>query len=174
MKYVLATLALVLVVSGCALRGGPASSNPPKTPSPAVISQINIYQIVSAEVAASYTGDKVSIACNDFVAAVPVSSDIAEADKFLGIWDLLRTYDAAPAQLSNPRKIQTDLTFYSYELQDKTLTVNLTGTLRLDGECDLSRLQETFAATYKQLGVEQVIILVNGTALDKQALPKNS
>lgn len=174
MKYVLATLAFVLVISGCTLRGGPASSNPPKTPSPAVISQINLYQVIPASVAANFTGEKISIACDEFITAVPVDTKIAQADKFVGLWDTLRTYDASPAQLNNPRKTQTNLTFYSYELQDKTLTINLTGTLRLDGECDLSRLQETFTATYKQLGIEQVIILINGTPLEKQSLPKNS
>ncbi len=165
-KFLFSLLA-VLVIAGCTLRTSNTGSNPPVDPSPATsISQLNIYLVALEWSEDDHTGDNQVIGCNDAMIARAVKTDIAEQDKFAQTWGLLSAYDSEDSNLTNPWKTQTNISFYSYEIQDKTLVINLSGSLMLWGTCDIPRLAETLKAAYKQFGFDKVDIMINNKTWD--------
>lgn len=105
------------------------------------------------------------IGCNDSLVGIPVSTSIPELRKYAGVRDALVSYDLENRWFTNPRKGQDKISFYSYEIQEKTLIINLKGQLRIAGECDLPRLEETVKAAYKAFGFDDVKVMIDGKPL---------
>ena len=148
---------------GCMKKSAPANTVP--ADQEPVISQITLYQVLLQWSESDYTGSKMVIGCNDSLVGIPVSTSIPELRKYAGVRDALVSYDLENRWFTNPRKGQDKISFYSYEIQEKTLIINLKGQLRIAGECDLPRLEETVKAAYKAFGFDDVKVMIDGKPL---------
>lgn len=168
-------LLLSIVVAGCSLNTEPKrmlqippEANPSEQvkpePSPVAkpITQITLYQVILDGSETGWTWDKTIIGCNDQLVAKSVSVNISEENKYKEIWDAVRSFDFENEGLHNPRKLKSEIEFYSYEINGTTLTINLTGNLMIGWVCEVPRLEESLKATYKALGYSEVNIIVNG------------
>jgi hypothetical protein len=130
------------------------------------ITMINIYQVQLDGTTGTATGTAIPLGCNDLLVEVPVEVDMTEVNKYPKTWDAIVDYDFEDMGLMNPWKTQDEVAFDSYEIVGSTLTVNLTGTIKIGGVCDVPRLNETVKATYKNFGYDDVVVLVNGQTIN--------
>lgn len=134
-----------------------------------VISELTVYQILPQQTQFNYTWSKTETICGDSLVGVPVATAIPISDQFAWVWKTLTLLDRENQWLTNPWKNQKNVAFYSYEIQDKTLLINLTGAgLLVESDCDISRLLETAKATYKELGFDSVELWLQGSRIDEE------
>ncbi len=132
----------------------------------ATITQLSLFQVILEESNSTYTWSKMMIGCNDSLINFPVKTSIPEENKYAGLRDLLTQYDAKDKWFFNPWKLQDKISFFSYEINGATLTINLKGDLKLGGVCDIPRLNEVVKATYRNFWFEDVVIMINGKNLN--------
>jgi len=132
----------------------------------APITMINIYQVQLEGTTGTATGTTAPLGCNDLLVELPVEVDMTEVNKHTKTWDAIVDYDFEDMGLLNPWKAQDAVEFDSYEIVGNTLTVNLSGSIKIGGVCDVPRLNETVKATYKNFGYDDVVVLVNGQTIN--------
>lgn len=132
----------------------------------APITMINIYQVQLEGTTGTATGTTIPLGCNDLLVTMPVDVNMTEVNKHTETWDAIVDYDFENLGLVNPWKTQDEVEFDSYEIVGNTLTVNLSGSIKIGGVCDVPRLNETVKATYKNFGYDDVIVLVNGQTIN--------
>jgi heme A synthase len=130
------------------------------------ITMINIYQVQLEGTTGTATGTTAPLGCNDLLVELPVEVDMTEVNKYPKTWDAIVDYDFEDMGLVNPWKTQDAVEFDSYEIVGNTLTVNLSGSIKIGGVCDVPRLNETVKATYKNFGYDDVVVLVNGQTIN--------